>query len=90
MPETVLTKSGHRPISAIADEICETWLDRHGYPNIHWSALPYLKVMHDLNDISDNYGYDSARSVIRYFLSNASQYRGEDARRIKTELRKML
>jgi hypothetical protein len=33
---------------------------------------------------------DGAETIVRYFLSNASTWRGEDAKRIKAELKSML
>jgi hypothetical protein len=36
------------------------------------------------------YGQDSALSIIAYFLSNATTWRGDDARRLKAELREIL
>jgi len=33
---------------------------------------------------------DSGDSIVRYFLSNASTWRGETARRVKKELNAML
>lgn len=73
-----------RPIYAIAAEIRKTW------PKVYFGAVPYLEAMFSLNSITDNYGYDRADSIVRYFLSNASTWRGEDARRIKAELKGML
>jgi hypothetical protein len=46
--------------------------------------------MFSLNKITDNYIMDSGSSVVAYFLSNASSWRGDDARRIKAELKAML
>jgi hypothetical protein len=46
--------------------------------------------MKELNDINDSYYYDSAESVVRYFLANTGTWRGEDAKRIKSELKAML
>jgi hypothetical protein len=43
--------------------------------------------MGSLDEITDNYGQDSAESIVLYFLSNATTWRGETARRIKTELK---
>jgi hypothetical protein len=43
--------------------------------------------MHTLENIDGNYHYDSASSVVLYFLSNASAWRGDTARRIKKELK---
>lgn len=53
-------------------------------------AVPYLDAMSGLNKITDNYGYDSADAIVRYFLSNATTWRGPDARRVKAELKGML
>lgn len=53
-------------------------------------AKPYLEAMHNLATLDDKYGLDSARSIVRYFLANASTWRGETARRLKKELNNML
>jgi len=73
-----------RPLSTIAREIRATW------PNVNYAAKPYLAAMSGLGSIKDTYGYDSASSVVVYFLSNAASWRGEDAKRIKAELKDML
>lgn len=73
-----------RPLYEIAREIRKTWTKVSPY------AEPYLEAMASLNSIHDNYYFDSAHSVVLYFLSNASGWRGEDARRIKAELKAML
>lgn len=73
-----------RPLREIAVEISKTW------PNINYAAMPYLEAMARLDKITDSYYADSARSVVRYFLSNAGTWRGADARRIKAELKAML
>ena len=73
-----------RPLHAIAREIVKTWAK----PN--FAAVPYLRAMMALGDISESYGLDSARSVVNYFLANAGSWRGEDARRIKAELKEMV
>jgi hypothetical protein len=73
-----------RQISEIASEINSVW------KNVHFSALPYLRAMEDLRTTYDRYGVDDGASVVRYFLSNASHWRGADARRIKAELREMI
>lgn len=43
-----------------------------------------------MGDIRESYGYDSGVSVVLYFLSNASTWRGETAKRIKSELKAMV
>jgi hypothetical protein len=73
-----------RPLYAIADEIRTDW------SNVYFGAKPYLDAMGTLNLISDSYYLDSADSIVRYFLSNASSWRGETARRVKAELKGML
>lgn len=73
-----------RTLSTIAREIAQDW--RKPY----FGAVPYLQAMSTLTDINQQYGYDSAESVVRYFLSNATTWRGEHARRIKAELKDML
>ena len=74
-----------RPICEIAREIRSSWGEK-----IYFGAKPYIAAMLSLNSISDKYGLDDADSIIRYFLANASSWRGEDARRIKKELNSML
>lgn len=73
-----------RPICEIAREIRKTWTKVSPY------AEPYLEAMASLNSINDDYYFDSGKSVVLYFLSNANGWRGEDARRIKAELKAML
>lgn len=73
-----------RPLYEIAREIRKAWTKVSPY------AEPYLEAMESLNTIDDNYYLDSGKSVVLYFLSNASTWRGEDARRIKAELKEML
>ena len=77
-------QDGTRPLYEIAAEIRQTWAK----PN--YAAVPYLEAMAEINRISDNYYMDTAASNVRYFLSNAVSWRGDDARRIKAELRGML
>jgi len=73
-----------RPISTIARDIKRAWTK----PN--YAAVPYLETMLALHTIDDVYYNDDARSIIRYFLANASSFRGDDARALKTELKGML
>lgn len=73
-----------RTLSTIANEIRKDW--RKPY----FGAVPYLQAMSTLTDMSQSYGYDDAESIVRYFLSNATSWRGETARRVKAELKGML
>lgn len=72
-----------RPLSVIAAEIRKDW------KNVNYAAKPYLDAMSSLNSINDSYGMDSGKSIVLYFLSNASSWRGEVAKRVKAELKKM-
>ena len=73
-----------RSLSTIASEISTVWT------NVNYGARPYLQAMLGLHSMADSYGYDSARSIVLYFLANASTWRGPDAKRIKAELKSML
>jgi len=73
-----------RPINEIARDISRDW------SKPYFGAVPYLDAMRQLQSVDDQYYYDSADSVVRYFLANAATWRGETAKRIKEELRTML
>ena len=73
-----------RPIYEIARDIRTNW------PKVNYAAAPYLAAMRDLNVITDKYVWDTGASVVRYFLANASSWRGPEAKRIKAELKAML
>lgn len=73
-----------RPLFEIAADIRRNW------PKVNYAAKPYLAAMGALDKITDSYYADDAQSVVLYFLSNASTWRGEDAKRIKAELKIML
>jgi len=73
-----------RPLSTIASEIRKDW------KKVYFGAVPYLDAMQSLNNINDNFYMDSGKSIVRYFLANASTWRGETARRVKKELNAML
>lgn len=76
-------KMMNKPIWVYAQEIEESW------PKVSIHARPYLDAMHQLYLPSDTYGYDDARDIVTRFLCNASGWRGEQAKRIKQELREL-
>jgi hypothetical protein len=80
--------AGPRPISAIAADIRAEWT--RGGKKVNFAAVPYLDAMDDLNAITDTYGVDTGEYVVRYFLVNASQFKGARARQLKEELRALL
>jgi hypothetical protein len=72
-----------RPLFQIAAEIRKDWT------NPYFGAVPYLSAMSTLSDIRDDYIYDSGKSIVLYFLANATTWRGDTARRVKAELKAM-
>jgi hypothetical protein len=75
-----------RTFREIAYEIEKTW------PKVWFGAKPYLSALRclDTTDPQAAYGYDTAKEMALYFLANAATWKGEDARRIKAELKEML
>lgn len=63
---------------------------RKDWKNVYFGAVPYLQAMATLETVKDNYGYDSGRSIVAYFLSNAGTWRGPIAREVKKELNKRI
>jgi hypothetical protein len=79
-----------RPLYQIANEIRQNWKKSISGTDVWFGAKPYLDAMSTLDKISDNYGLDSGKSIVAYFLGNANTWRGEKAREIKKELNAML
>lgn len=81
------TSTAVRPLHEIAKEIRKDW-------PVAWNeehpAGAYLIPMSTLNKVTDNYFMDSGKSIVIYFLSNATGWRGETAKRIKAELKEMI
>ena len=71
----------NRSIRSIALDIRKEWA------KVNYAAKPYLDAMMELNCINDKYYNDSAKSVVLYFLSNASSFSGERAKALKAELK---
>ena len=74
-----------RSISDIAVEIFHLWGKK-----INYAAKPYLDAMLDVDKPDDIYGVENGKTQVLYFLSNASTWHGEDARRIKAELKQIV
>lgn len=71
-------------VSEIAHAIAKDW------QNINPYAKDYLNAMKEIRDINGAYYADDAKSVVLYFLANASTYRGENARAYKALLKDMV
>ena len=87
---TTKVKTPARPLYVIANEIRKDWKKSVSGTDLNYAAKPYLEAMESLNSINDRYFEDSGKSIVAYFLSNASSYRGETAKAIKKELNSML
>ena len=74
-----------RPLNVIAADIENDWQEK-----VNHGARPYLDAMHSLNTVTDYFGCDPGDSIVMYFLSNASTWRGPVARSIKAELKAMI
>ncbi len=70
-----------RPICEIAADVRKDW------SKVWFGAVPYLNAMDCLDTVTDNYGFDSGKSVVIYFLANAATWKGDKAREIKKELK---
>ena len=71
----------NKSIAEIAGIIANDW------KKVNYAAKPYLSAMFALNSVRDSYGYDDGTSVVLYFLSNASAWRGDVAKAVKQELK---
>jgi hypothetical protein len=84
-----------RPLHKIADEIVKTWRKPLPYGAgtqiaVSPEAAPYVHAMQHLGSVTDSYGHDDAEEIVLKFLGNARAWHGEDAKRIKAELRQIL
>ena len=79
-------KQNKRTFAEIAREIKQTW------KNVYFGAKPYLPAMATIDSSDKNAPYmlETAEDIVIYFLANATYWRGEDAKRIKAELKSMI
>lgn len=74
-----------RPICTIARDIQREWGSK-----VNYAAKPYLNAMLSLSSVNDKYALDDGKSIVLYFLSNASAFRGEKAKALKAELKALV
>lgn len=83
-----------RTVSDIAREIFSLWrpVDPGARPYLEaMLSMDYSSFIHPDSPTTERmYGAEPARDVVERFLSNASTFRGEDARRVKLELRQLV
>lgn len=87
-------KQNKRTFSVIAVEVLHLWKTKYG-KDLPWSlkcALPYLEAMLECDTTNKDEAYyaETVESVVIYFLANITNWRGDDAKRIKAELKSML
>lgn len=75
-------------ISEIATVIKRDW-SKQG-KGVNYAAKPYLDAMFALSSVEENFIADDGRSIVAYFLSNASTWKGEVAKAVKKELNKRI
>lgn len=75
-----------RTFAAIACEIKALWTKPY------FGAVPYIEAMEQIHssDKDAPYLFETAKDIVPYFLANATTWRGEDAKRIKNELKEMI
>jgi hypothetical protein len=73
----------HMSVNEIGSLIAREW-----HP-ANYAAKPYIEAMQDI-DAQGNYIADSWTSIVAYFLSNATSWRGDTAKAVKAELNKRL
>lgn len=73
-----------RTLPELCKEIRKDWGSK-----MYFGAVPYFKAMECLNNVNEMYGFDSGKSIVLYFLSNAQTWKGPKAKEIKSELKAM-
>lgn len=53
-------------------------------------AKPYVEALYSLSTVKDNYYADSGSSIVSYALANLGQWRGDEAREVKSLLKQHL
>lgn len=89
-----MEQKNKRTFSDIAMEVLNLWKTKYG-KDLPWSlknALPYLRALLECNtaDKGAMYYYEPIETIVLYFLSNTTNWRGDDAKRIKAELKGMI
>ena len=81
IPQFITMNLENKSIAELAAIIRKDW------QKVNFAAKPYLEAMQSLHSVRSSYGYDTGKSVVLYFLSNASAWRGEIAKSVKLELK---
>jgi hypothetical protein len=79
-----MTTNNTRTLAEIVAEIDADWA------KVNFAAKPYLDAMREMPSVDSPYFADSGKDMVLYFLSNASSWRGETAKRVKAELKALI
>ena len=98
MNNTTSNAAATIPVVSIAEdlkgkklyEIAQTVVRDHRETGqkVNYALKPWLDALGSISELTDNYGAESGRTVVAYFLSNASQYKGATAKAVKAELKR--
>tara|TARA_R110000822_G_scaffold128195_28_gene263962 strand:- start:1868 stop:2158 length:291 start_codon:yes stop_codon:yes gene_type:complete len=87
-PEVLEVDYSKMPIYELAAVAQKDWSQSKS--GIYFGAVPYLRAMQTMHSVHESYGQDSGKSVVTYFLSNATRWRGPVAKAVKKELNKRI
>lgn len=75
-----------RTFAEIVNEIRQVWTKPY------FGAEPYLDALAQVHSSDKNapYLFETAKDLVPYLLANMTSFRGEDAKRIKAELKEMI
>ena len=79
-----------RKLHEIGAEIAHLFVVKKPSESTLAYSMPYVSAISQMEYVEDMYGQDTGRSVVLYLLGNLQGWRGDDARRIKAELKARL
>lgn len=77
--------AGPRTIKAIVADILGEWGEK--VHTVGYAAKPYLDALAQMETADQTYGAETGEHLLRYLLSNLTQFKGQRARELKEELR---
>lgn len=77
--------AGQRTIKAIVADISSEWGEK--VHTVGYAAKPYLDALSNVETTGETYGAENGEHLLRYLLSNLTQFKGQRARELKEELR---
>lgn len=81
MPKVQLTKEEKQTAFNRAKALIRKW------QKPYFGAVPYISAIMSMSGPEENYGLDSGKSIVIYFLGNATTWRGDEAKEAKQLLK---